>query len=188
MAIVPDYFWSKVDIREEDDCWEWMMGKDRDGYGKFWHIGQSCLAHRVAWVLTNGNIPSGLLICHTCDNPGCVNPRHLFQGTPKDNTSDMYRKGRAIVGEKHWTHIHPEKLAYGKRNGRYTHPEKIPYGEKSGTNKLTEKQVFLILELWNQGVTQVEIAFRFNIAQQTVSDICRGNSWSWLTGKKRIAI
>jgi len=77
------------------DCVEWGGYIDRDGYGQFGVNGAPKLAHRVAWVIANGDIPNNLLVCHTCDNPKCVNVAHLFLGTHKDNMKDMANKGRS---------------------------------------------------------------------------------------------
>jgi hypothetical protein len=87
-------FWAKV--RKGDGCWEWQ-GATRHGYGTVWvaEAGGMRLAHRIAWELTNGPIPDGLLACHHCDNRVCVRPDHLFLGTYADNAQDMSRKGRA---------------------------------------------------------------------------------------------
>jgi len=79
-------------------CWEWTAGKFTDGYGCFHFEGKEIGAHRVAWMLHNGPIPEDRMVCHTCDNPGCVNPSHLFLGTATDNNHDRDRKGR---GHKH---------------------------------------------------------------------------------------
>lgn len=83
-------FWAKVDRRGPDECWEWTTGRERYGYG------HSVLgtASRVAWELTNGPIPDGQRVLHSCDNPPCCNPRHLFLGTQLDNVRDMMAKGR----------------------------------------------------------------------------------------------
>jgi hypothetical protein len=88
-------FWSKVDKRGPDDCWEWTGGKLR-GYGIFSAAhGHSVRANRFAWETSFGPIPKGKRVCHTCDNPPCCNPAHLFCGTQKDNVDDMFRKGRS---------------------------------------------------------------------------------------------
>lgn len=100
-------FWSSVETAGDDDCWVWAKSKDRKGYGKFGvgsmkdgtrRIEQSS---RTAWRLTNGPIPDGLFVCHSCDNPPCCNPRHLWLGTCKENLQDMHAKGRFYA--KSWT-------------------------------------------------------------------------------------
>ena len=79
---------ARVRIRLESDCWEWLKCRDRDGYGS---TGRGS-AHRLAWSLVNGPIPNGLCCLHSCDNPRCCNPAHLFLGTHADNVADKVRK------------------------------------------------------------------------------------------------
>ena len=91
-----DLFWSRVDKRGEGECWPWVGGIDTGGYGHATFFGASFQAHRLAWEFAHGQIPASMLICHTCDNPPCCNPNHLFLGTPADNMRDMQKKGRGV--------------------------------------------------------------------------------------------
>lgn len=97
-------FWQKVQKAGPDDCWIWQgaqtSGKGRQSdinlspYGEFKLNGKVERAHRVAWLLTFGEIPETKEACHTCDNRLCCNPTHLFLGTHLENMKDMFRKGR----------------------------------------------------------------------------------------------
>lgn len=88
-------FLSKVDMRGRDECWEWTDYKNRDGYGNFWYDGTIINSHRFMYLVCVGEIPHGMCVCHSCDNPACANPSHLFLGTRRDNMLDMSKKGRA---------------------------------------------------------------------------------------------
>ena len=81
-------FWDKTSIKSDSECWLWK-GAMSGGYGRFWFRNKVAKASRVAWILANNKeIPDGLLILHTCDNPRCVNPSHLYAGTQSDNLKD----------------------------------------------------------------------------------------------------
>lgn len=88
-------FWSKVN-KIPYGCWEWMAGGG-GGYGIVRYGGRKVGAHRVAWMITFGDISEGMFVCHRCDNPKCVRPGHLFIGTPVDNVRDMIAKGRRVI-------------------------------------------------------------------------------------------
>jgi hypothetical protein len=89
-------FWGKVDVRGEKDCWEWTGPRlQSGGYGYIRIRGVTWRAHRYSYQLVNGDLRDDMFIMHACDNPPCVNPNHLSQGTPLDNNRDMWAKGRA---------------------------------------------------------------------------------------------
>lgn len=92
-------FWAKVN--KTDYCWEWTGGKYPFGYGCFKFHNQKTGAHRFSWSIDNGVIPKGFSVLHKCDNPGCVNPVHLFLGTQQDNMTDRRNKWRHVYGETH---------------------------------------------------------------------------------------
>jgi hypothetical protein len=91
-------FWSKVAVADADDCWEWQGSQLPVGYGKFTlsidGVKRFPYAHRISFIIATGSDPAPLLVCHTCDNPSCVNPSHLFSGTYTDNARDREGKGR----------------------------------------------------------------------------------------------
>ena len=96
-------FWNKVDTSGR--CWEWTGATNGVGYGRISIEGKSILTHRFSYSLVYGPVPDGMLVCHHCDNPGCVKPSHLFIGTQSDNLKDAFGKGRltppCIRGEAH---------------------------------------------------------------------------------------
>lgn len=93
MTSIKERFWAKV--KKGKGCWHWTANSYLFGYGQFWIGKKAYLAHRASYLFSRGSIPDGVCVLHRCDNPGCVNPRHLFLGTHTDNMRDKCRKGRA---------------------------------------------------------------------------------------------
>lgn len=157
---VAERFWPRVD--KSGDCWEWQGGRVPQGYGAFWLDGRNRPAHRVAWELTNGPIPSGLFVLHRCDNMPCVRPDHLFLGTQADNMADKTRKGRAATGE---------------RNGALTQPETRARGERNGLARLTWDDVRAIRSQAAAGTPRKRIAEQFGVSERHVYTILSGQIW-----------
>lgn len=141
-------FWKNVAIKGEDDCWLWLGTRYTKGYGRYTKCRRSIRANRYSWTLVNGQIPAGITICHTCDNPPCVNPRHLWGGTNTQNNADRDKKGRQARGDKsgsrlhlekrprgdnHWSRRTPEKVSNGNNHWSIKHPEKVTRGECHGS-------------------------------------------------------
>ena len=102
MKTTEERFWEKVNFNNllDTECWLWTGAKIPSGYGSFHVPGGHMLAHRFSYELVCGSIPDNLFVCHSCDNPSCVNPHHLWVGTHKDNMIDMSNKGRWRNGGK----------------------------------------------------------------------------------------
>ena len=140
-------FLMQCDRNNDAVCWEWTGRKSNAGYGQIKDNYRTRHAHRVSYELYKGPIPKGLFVCHKCDNPGCVNPDHLFLGTPQINARDAARKGRSD-GFKRLGTAHP-----------------------LGT--LTDDQIKEIRRL-AETTTGKEIAARFGISRGYVSQIING--------------
>lgn len=147
-------FWQKVNICGPDECWEWQGRKDM-GYGKFGWKNNDVWAHRMAWIITSGDIPPGTVVRHICDNPSCCNPAHLLLGTHADNVRDRVERGR------------------GTR------------GSRQGTAILSEDDVIEIFRLLSEGKAQTEVAAMYGVGKTTIHNIATGRSWAWLTGRGR---
>lgn len=92
-TLVHGRFWSRID--KSGECWLWRGSVNNWGYGSIHVCDTRIYVHRLSWMLANGDIPDGMYVCHSCDNPACVRPDHLWLGTPQQNQRDMRDKGRA---------------------------------------------------------------------------------------------
>ena len=143
-------FWSKVNKNES--CWYWIGSKNQKGYGQI-RINKICyMAHRVIFEIAKGPIEKGNLVCHHCDNPSCVNPDHLFQGTAKDNTADMYAKNRQYI------------------------PQYTEVGENHCCSKLTNKEVLLIRKSY-PGKTMQQLSDEFSLSIGYIHRIIHRKAW-----------
>ncbi len=155
---IKERFWEKAKIGPPDECWEWQRCVHKPGYGRFRLYGSTEGAHRVAWMLSYGPIPPEMQVCHHCDNRRCVNPKHLFLGTVKDNVADMTSKGRA----------HYQKPGF----------HSTTTGEDNGWSKLTSDRVIEIRKAYDSGTeTGVSMAERFGVSQTTISKVGRRETW-----------
>ncbi len=132
----------------ECGCWIWMRALGTQGYGQMVYRKMQG-AHRLSYLAFKGEIPFGKQVLHTCDIRACVNPDHLYTGTPKQNIADMYKRGRA----------------------------NDVCGSRIGTSKLTEDKIPIIRQLLKAGVSQYEIGRRFGVSQQPIAKINLGKTW-----------
>lgn len=143
-------FYSCHHSDEYTGCIEWTGGKDKDGYGLFYANHSTYKAHRLAWMLFKED-PKNLCVCHSCDNPACVNPQHLFLGTLAENNADRHLKGRS-------------------RNRQEP-------GEGHHMSKVTNEAVREILKSDEKGYV---LAARFLLSEAQVSRIRTRKSWTHL--------
>lgn len=144
-------FWHKVDKRTEDECWMWLGTTPAFGHGQFRYQGGVIYAHRYSWEERHGPLDDGYDTCvlHKCDVPACVNPKHLFVGTRKENLADMRRKGRG----------HNPPLLIGEANPQTTLTEKVVREIKAAVG------------------SPKDIAARFGIPRRVYYKIRAGETW-----------
>lgn len=152
----PKTRWERF-VNRTDGCWLWTGGRDHRGYGRFSRhvppddVIRSTGAHRFAYEAFVGPIPEGMLVCHRCDVRHCVNPEHLFLGTPKDNTQDALAKGRFV--------------------GNSTRGEKKPNAVVSDADALA------IRACRRERMTYAAIAEKFGVKKRVVPNICYRRPW-----------
>jgi len=160
-------FWKFVDRRGDNECWPWIGGT-QFGYGrfKFHKDGKSDRrgSHVISYYLETKVWPIGKCVCHSCDNPSCCNPKHLWAGTDDDNQKDSAKKNRT---------------ANGYTRGFYLkHPDRVVRGENIKSSKLTEQQVLSIRKIYSAGGrSQQSIADEFGVDQTIISDVVRRVTW-----------
>ena len=171
-------FWWDVDRTSDTGCWEWHGVRNQRGYGQVSVTGQIRATHRVAWELTHGPIPPGMIVCHRCDNPPCVRPDHLFLGTHRDNTVDSMTKGRLVSGGRHWTRQYPDRLLKGDAHHSRLHPERVLRGSAHGRAKLTEADVVVIRARYANGhESYATLAREFGVTEAMIRFIVK--RWNW---------
>jgi hypothetical protein len=113
---------SKIEMIPEHSCWEWVAGKNEHGYGLLWYGNKMSKAHRLSYEVFVKKIDKNLFILHKCDNPGCIRPEHLYEGTQKDNVNDMVKRKRHYRATHNTSKTHcPRGHEYNSLNTRIYH-------------------------------------------------------------------
>ncbi len=144
---------------QTDECQIWPFSKDSDGYGKAYMDGRCWQAHRLSKKLTDPDFDESLGCLHTCDNPPCFNPQHLFQGTNADNAKDRDSKGRGHWQQPNWKP--PAVKFWQHRKGHAINPERIRD----------------VRARWANGESQSSIARHFGVPRTAIHRIVRGRTW-----------
>lgn len=171
-------FWDKVAIG--DGCWEWQGSLNYKGYGRIQVSGEVIGSHRVAWKIERGEVPSGMHVCHHCDNPKCVRPGHLFIGTNYDNAMDreMKGRGRPRYGDENGARTRPDRLPRGDEHWSRRLPERRPRGTGHGMARLSESDVREIRRRCSTGEPFASVARVFGVSDVMVGLIHRRRKWS----------
>jgi hypothetical protein len=157
-ANTPEVLWSKIDVKTEDECWNWKGYKNEDGYGRTWINDCGYYAHRVIYDLVYPNIitlsaPKNTdetgFILHTCDNPSCCNPKHLWVGNCSENIADKVKKGRSADFS----------------------------GDKGPNCKLSMEQAQEIRQKRKDGISAKELANQYRVSLSSVKTLLAGKSY-----------
>jgi len=148
-----DAFWAKVQIGAPDECWPWTGSRRGGGTNRYGRFGKEGLAHRIALEHKIGrSLSDGMIACHTCDNPICCNPNHLYEGTRSQNAHDAFKRGQWTPGDQK--------------------------GSANGNSRLSEADVRAIRKRIENGETNVAIARSYPVTHATISNIRRGKFWA----------
>ena len=148
------YFWGNAQIASAEECWHWVGNIKKSGYGIAHIKKRRVLAHRVSYLLYYGTLPPNMYVCHRCDVPACVNPHHLFLGSPQENKDDCVRKNR-------------QARQFGVENGRAIIDDEIASRIKASIRSGAPLRV---------------ISSRENVSIHIVKEISRGRSWKTVGG------
>ena len=144
-------FWNWVRKSPHNGCWEWTGASNPKGYGRLAYRTKFMYVHRLSYEMHYGPIPDGMNVCHTCDNPSCVNPNHLFAGTQSDNLKDAVRKGRMF---------RPNTNA-----------------ERNGNTSLTWDEVDQIRAFLDAGESGDVLASQYGVHRTTITNIKHQKTW-----------
>lgn len=167
-------FWSKT--TRSDGCWEWTGTKMKDSRGVMSVNGKNQTAPRISWYVHFGYWPEkGVFVCHSCDNPSCVNPKHLWLGDVKSNAQDAASKKRLFLQRN------PEKSFFASEEGKL----KRARNEDHGSAKLKNSDVLEIREIVATAKSKyglyVALSKRFGVCKDTIQKIAKGKKWKSLT-------
>lgn len=150
MVNKPEDVWKKIHKGSFSECWEWMGGLHKSGYGLMRIYSKKCYVHRIVYELTYIPIPEGLFVLHSCDNPKCCNPEHLRLGTHQDNMDDKVKRKRQYH----------------------------PFGEKCGIHKLEKEDVLKIRKLYfEKNYSQRKLGKIYGVCKSTIGQIIRDETW-----------